>query len=180
MASHILLKWRIEIVNNIDKFVEFPLKSNVSPDALYDKLNNLEFLYHTFRFEGGFVAHGDYDVSVDIQDYPFPADLSGISVLDVGVGSGWMSIYLALHGAQVTAFDARGLCDMDIFGEHEYRKPEAEKPEFDRILSDGTMIRNNRTSDALFLVSEAVGVDIRFRSGRYMISHRFSLGRFLI
>src|SRR5437879_1860889 len=79
-----------------------------------------DFWYHTFRFDNGFMQRGDYDIGYDVADYGFPPDMRGMSVLDVGTGSGWFATYFEQAGAEVTTVDARGYCDFDVFGRATY------------------------------------------------------------
>ena len=161
------------------KKIKFKLPDDASTARLVEELESLDFLYHTFHFDGGLSARGDYDISIDIDSYPFPENIDGMKILDVGIGSGWLSIYLKMKGADVTSFDARGLCDMDIFGQHVYGDLETEKCQPNRIGKDGTPIWNNRTSDSFFIVSKALGLDIPFKSGKiYDLPEIFSGEKF--
>lgn len=68
-------------------------------ESAKNDFSDIDYSYHTFNFSTGDVIHGDYDIGQDISAYPFP-DLKGLNVLDIGVGSGWFSLYFAKHGSQ--------------------------------------------------------------------------------
>lgn len=134
-------------------------------EELYAALREEDFRYHSFSFNDGTHIEGDYDIAKNIHEYPFPKSLKGLKVLDVGCGGGWYSVYFALQGAEVTAFDARGLCDMDVVGRTKYPPVEDEKKEPDRYI-DGLPVYNNRTSNTLFHLIEEYNLDIKFVGGR--------------
>jgi hypothetical protein len=66
----------------------------------------------------------------------------------------------------VTSFDARGACDMDIYGRYRHPDLEVEKPEPDRYDRNGDPIYHNRTSEPFFILQEYLDVEIPFSSGR--------------
>src|SRR5271169_3139318 len=88
--------------------------------------------YHSYYFDNGFEIRGHYNVGPDIDSYGFPHDLEGKTVPDIGTGSGWFAHYLHQRGAIVTATDARGLSDFDMFGRYRYPAFSSERREPDR------------------------------------------------
>src|SRR5208337_3535752 len=59
------------------------------------------YWYHSFYFENGFAQRGEYDIGRDVAGYGFPSYLRGMSVLDIGTGSGWFAAYFEQRGAEV-------------------------------------------------------------------------------
>ena len=90
-----------------------------------------DFWYHSYYFDNGYTIRGDYDIGRDVLGYGFPLDMHEMTVLDVGVGSGWFSFWFEQCGATVTATDVRGYTDFDVFGRPEHPPIEIEKPEPD-------------------------------------------------
>ncbi len=125
-----------------------------------------DFWYHSYYFDNGFVQRGDYDIGRDIDGYGFPEDMSGMSVLDVGTGSGWFATYFEQRGAEVTTLDVRGKCDRDIFGRVGYPDVVTEKPVPDRILSDGRPIYYSSVSKAFWIMKDLLGLRAEYVNAR--------------
>lgn len=87
-------------------------------------------LYHSFYFDNGFAAQGDYDIGRDVAGYGFPDDLTALRVLDVGAASGWFSFYFEQLGATVTAVDVASTTDWDTFGPWVWPRPEETSGEY--------------------------------------------------
>jgi len=113
---------------------ELRFTGTCSPKRFAEATKSLDW-YHSFSFDNGLQIAGDYDIGADIEDYGFPLDLTGARVLDVGAASGWISFYFEQLGAEVTAFDARSVAELDEFGSYD-RRP---WPEDDWMESFGVM-----------------------------------------
>jgi hypothetical protein len=87
-----------------------------------------DFWYHSYYFDNGFIQRDDYNIGLDIEGYGFPPSMRGMTVLDVGTGSGWFAAYFEQLGAAVTTIDLRGLCDWDIFNPTIYAEALAGRP----------------------------------------------------
>jgi tRNA (mo5U34)-methyltransferase len=64
--------------------------------------------YHSFEFADGAVIDGYMPLHVQKERYaryPFPDDLRGKRVLDIGAWDGWFSFETERHGADTTAID---------------------------------------------------------------------------
>lgn len=121
--------------------------------------------YHSY-FDNDFEERGLYNIGVDIADYGFPTDMSGLRVLDIGTGAGWYAFYFEQLGAEVTAVDIRGFCDLDIFGRWEYPSVESEKSHPDRRGPDGGPIYHSPVSAPFWVVRELLGSSIEFVNAR--------------
>ena len=95
-----------------------------------------------------------------------PEDLSGMSVLDIGTGSGWFATWFEQHGADVTITDARGLCDLDIFGRDHYPDLASEKTTPDRVLSDGRPVYHSSCSKGFWIMKDILGLKAEFVNAR--------------
>jgi hypothetical protein len=109
---------------------------NCSEAQFKQKCSEHDFWYHSFYFDNGFNQKGDYDIGRNINAYKFPADMSGMKVLDLGTGSGWFATYFEQLGAEVTTVDARGYSDFDVWGRPIYPDIMDEKAQPDRIIDD--------------------------------------------
>ena len=73
------------------------------------------YWYHTIDLGGGLITPGLYDYRETISSFPFPAEMSGMKVLDVGPATGFFSFEFERRGAQVTAMELPSLRDLDRF-----------------------------------------------------------------
>lgn len=69
-------------------------------------------------------------------------------------------------GANVTAFDARGLCDMDVIGRWAYPSLIEEEQEPDVVTAKGTPVYCNRPAKVMLTVNRFLKLDLDFCSGR--------------
>jgi tRNA (mo5U34)-methyltransferase len=125
-----------------------------------------DFWYHSYYFDNGFAVRGDYDAGRDVIDYGFPSNMTGMSVLDIGTGSGWFATYFEQLGADVTVVDARGYCDFDVFGRDHYPSVTLEKPVPDRTLPDGRGVYYSSVSKGLWIMKEILGLRAHYVNGR--------------
>jgi len=119
--------------------------------------------YHTYRFDNGFEVGGDYDIGLNIDEYGFPRDMSGMKVLDIGSASGWFSLFFEQRGAEVTSVDAASVLDLDRFGDYERRSEPPRTP--DAYGDDGRPLYFNDVSRGLWIMRELLGSKIRLVNG---------------
>jgi tRNA (mo5U34)-methyltransferase len=72
------------------------------------------YWYHTVDLGEGLVTPGDYDYRDTVQRFPFPADMSGMTVLDVGSATGFFAFEFERRGAAVTSVDLPSIADWDM------------------------------------------------------------------
>lgn len=125
-----------------------------------------DFWYHSYYFDNGFEVRGDYDIGNDIQNYHFPSDMQGMSVLDIGTGSGWFATYFEQAGANVTTVDARGYCDFDVFGRYSVPDVSTEKMVPDRLSDDGSPLYYSPVSKGYWIMKELLGLKARYINSR--------------
>jgi len=131
------------------------------------RVGELPFWYHSYYFDNQLQVRGDYHIGADIEDYGFPPDMEGMKILDIGSGAGWFSTYFEQQGAIVTATDARGYCDFDRYGYHQYTDPSDEgRNEPDRIDEDGNPVYHSPVSAGFWIMMDLLGSKIRFRNAR--------------
>jgi SAM-dependent methyltransferase len=124
------------------------------------------YWYHSFYFDNGFAWRGEYDIGRDVAGYAFPEDMSGMSVLDVGTGSGWFAAYFEQQGADVTTVDIRGQCELDWFGRPGSASLAEEKPAPDRVLPDGQPVYYSFASRGFWIMKDMLGLKARYVNGR--------------
>lgn len=122
-----------------------------------------DFWYHSYYFDNGFEIRGDYDIGADVDSYGFPEDLAGLKVLDIGSGAGWFSHYFEQCGAEVTAIDARGYEEFDVYGRPDY-PPVERRP--DRTDEQGRPVHHSPVNKPFWTMKEILGSSIRFLNGR--------------
>lgn len=89
------------------------------------------YWYHCVDLGGGVVTEGDYDLRDVLPKYDFPERMDGLTVLDVGRGSGFFAFEFERRGAAVVATDIASFLDWDFVGgekEREARRREIGDP----------------------------------------------------
>jgi tRNA (mo5U34)-methyltransferase len=74
------------------------------------------YWYHTVDLGDGFVTPGDYDFRDTVERFPFPADMTGMTVLDVGSATGFFAFEFERRGAAVTSVELTSIADWDMAG----------------------------------------------------------------
>lgn len=73
------------------------------------------FWYHTVDLGAGLVTPGIHDYRDVLAAFGFPADMSGMSVLDVGSATGFFSFEFARRGADVVSVEVPAFESLDRF-----------------------------------------------------------------
>jgi SAM-dependent methyltransferase len=137
-----------------------------------------DFWYHSYYFDNGFERPGDYDIGRDIESYGFPRDMKGMSVLDIGTGSGWFATYFEQCGADVTTLDSRGYVDFDVWGRYRPADLASEKARPDRVDGEGRPIYYSPVSRGFWIMKDLLGLRARYFNGRvYDVSPELFGGR---
>jgi 2-polyprenyl-3-methyl-5-hydroxy-6-metoxy-1,4-benzoquinol methylase len=77
------------------------------------------YWYHTIDLGDGLVTPGDHDFRADMPQFPFPTDMDGMNVLDVGSATGFFAFEFERRGARVTSVELPSLADWDMCQEGE-------------------------------------------------------------
>src|SRR5262245_38601082 len=72
------------------------------------------YWYHTIDLGNGLVTPGDYDYRPIIKDFPFPEDMTGMHVLDIGSATGYFAFEFERRGAEVVSVELPSLESWDI------------------------------------------------------------------
>lgn len=128
-------------------------------------VGKVPFWYHSFYFDNGYSVKGDWNIGLDIHDYPFPKDMTGLRVLDIGPASGWFSFYFEQLGADVTVVETRGYCDFDIYGRFDYA-PAVEKTEPDAVSASGGPVYFGPATGSLWCMKNLLKSNIKFVNAR--------------
>jgi len=80
-------------------------------------IHDLDFYhwYHTVDLGDGIITPGIYDYRSAIHQFPFPQDMSGLSLLEVGSATGFFAFEAERRGAQVTSVELPSLHSLDRF-----------------------------------------------------------------
>lgn len=73
------------------------------------------YWYHTVELPGGLVTPGQYDFREALPAFPFPADMRGMRVLDIGSATGFFAFEFARRGAHVISVELPSLYALDRF-----------------------------------------------------------------
>ena len=71
--------------------------------------------YHTIELGGGLVTPGLYDYRDTFDEFHFPSDLKGKTVLDIGSATGFFAFEFERRGAIVTSVELASLENLDRF-----------------------------------------------------------------
>jgi tRNA (mo5U34)-methyltransferase len=153
-------------INSEHPHFELRFTSNLKLDEFKAKCREQDYWYHSYYFDNGFVQRGDYDIGHDIADYTFPQSMEGMSVLDIGTGSGWFATFFEQLGADVTATDVRGRFEWDIFGRDQYPDVTTEKQSPDRILPNGQSIYYSGVSKGFWIMKDMLGLKAEYVNAR--------------
>jgi len=74
------------------------------------------YWYHSIDLGGGVTVEGDYDLRGVLPKYGFPDRMDGLTVLDVGRGSGFFAFEFERRGAAVVATDIASFFEWDFVG----------------------------------------------------------------
>ena len=73
------------------------------------------YWYHTVELPDGLITPGQYDFRRTLSLFPFPPDMRGMRVLDVGSATGFFAFEFAKRGAQVISVELPSLYALDRF-----------------------------------------------------------------
>jgi tRNA (mo5U34)-methyltransferase len=73
------------------------------------------YWYHTVELPNGLVTPGQYDFRASLGCFPFPADMRGMRVLDVGSATGFFAFEFEKRGARVVSVELPSLYEVDRF-----------------------------------------------------------------
>lgn len=73
------------------------------------------YWYHTVDLGDGLVTPGMYDYRETVRDFHFPADMRGMTVLDVGSATGFFAFEFERRGARVVSVELPSLVNLDRF-----------------------------------------------------------------
>jgi len=73
------------------------------------------YWYHTIELADGLITPGLYDLRTALPGFPFPKDMSGMEVLDVGSATGFFSFEFARRRARVVSVELPSLYALDRF-----------------------------------------------------------------
>ena len=73
------------------------------------------YWYHTVELPDGLITPGQYDFRQTLAAFPFPRDMRGMRVLDVGSATGFFAFEFARRGAHVISVELPSLYALDRF-----------------------------------------------------------------
>jgi len=73
------------------------------------------YWYHTIDLPHGLTTPGIYDFRETVRAFPFPADMRGMHVLDVGSATGFFAFEFEKRGAEVVSIELDSLYSLDRF-----------------------------------------------------------------
>lgn len=73
------------------------------------------YWYHTVSLPDGLTTPGHYDFRDALHAFPFPRDMRGMRVLDIGSATGFFAFEFARRGAHVTSVELPSLYALDRF-----------------------------------------------------------------
>jgi tRNA (mo5U34)-methyltransferase len=104
-----------------------------------EKIRNIDvvglnrfYWYHTIDLGDGLVTPGEYDHRPFLNRFDFPADMSNMSVLDVGSATGFFAFEFEKRGANVTSIELPSLADWDMPSGHDSEQTLSELTQYHR------------------------------------------------
>ncbi|HLK48077.1 MAG TPA: hypothetical protein VKT49_08085 [Bryobacteraceae bacterium] len=98
-----------------DEFWRAAERFNDQAAALgYPDIRNY-YWYHTVEMPGGLITPGQYDFREALPAFPFPRDMRGMRVLDIGSATGFFAFEFARRGAHVVSVELPSLYALDRF-----------------------------------------------------------------
>src|SRR5271169_424865 len=73
------------------------------------------YWYHTIDVGDGLITPGLYDYRETVPAFQFPAEMRGMTVLDVGSATGFFAFEFEKRGARVVSAELPSLVDLDRF-----------------------------------------------------------------
>src|ERR1039458_7329122 len=73
------------------------------------------YWYHTVELPDGLVTPGQYDFRRSLACFPFPEDMRGMRVVDVGSATGFFAFEFEKRGARVVSVELPSLYALDRF-----------------------------------------------------------------
>jgi len=73
------------------------------------------YWYHTIDLGDGLVTPGQYDYRATLENFHFPENMEGMTVLDVGSATGFFAFEFERRGARVVSTELPSLHDLDRF-----------------------------------------------------------------
>ncbi len=127
-----------------------PPRSPAEIDAIKKRVAAIEAWYHRIDLGDGIETPGHFRMSDYLAPYHFPADMTGMRVLDVGASTGYYAFEFERRGAEVVAIE------LPSWGDHDwtprYRRQFAAKPTLERDSIDRVAML-----DGFTVVGEALG-----------------------
>jgi tRNA (mo5U34)-methyltransferase len=99
---------REEYERRREAFYDHPAARAVPDIALYH-------WYHTVDLGNGLLTPGQYDYRESVKAFPFPEDMTGATLLEVGSATGFFSFEAERRGARVTSVELPSFHQLDRF-----------------------------------------------------------------
>lgn len=99
---------REEYERQVEAFYAHPAVAAIPDIRLYH-------WYHTVDLGNGLVTPGQYDYRATVSEFPFPEDMRGLTLLEVGSATGFFSFEAEKRGAAVTSVELPSFHQLDRF-----------------------------------------------------------------
>jgi len=128
----------------------------------------LLYWYHTVDLGGGLITPGTLDYRASFDEFHFPDDMSGMTVLDVGSATGFFAFEFEKRGAEVVSVEVPSLDEVDRLPGEDVMQTVKKIA----VMTAGQSAYTNDEFDAVFRRASAADFYHYYLDGPFKLCHQ--------